>query len=479
MRTTRHHAAASDRTPSRERGSVLVVVMWIAFGLISITLYFANSMTYEVRASDNRVAGEEAELAIDGYRRYLTCVLSNLNSPGAIPDTTSYACSGVQIGNATVYLIGRTNVENSGNYSNLTYGLIPESSKLNLNNLPGGLNAGGSNLALLPRMTLNLAYNIMAWESTNTANSVGGAESDTYMMQSPPYLCKNAPYETVDELRLVYQMTPDILYGEDANLNGILDPNENDGDVLPPTDNMDGRLDPGILEYLTVYSAEPANDTNGNPRVNVTAANAATQLMALLETNFDSGRVQQIEAAAGLLSGGGGPPVRGRGGPPPPTTAATFTSPLQFYIQSGMTQAEFAQIEPSLRGNTIKGLLNIDTASSMVLQCIPNVDTNVMQQLVAARAAILTDPNNQNTVAWVTQVLTPQQATQIGPYITARSYQFTADVAAVGHDGRGYRRTRFVFDTSTGTPVIVYRQDLTHLGWALGAQVRSQLMAAK
>ena len=203
-------------------------------------------------------------------------------------------------------------------------------------------------------------------------------------------------------------------------------------------------------------------------------------MIVLLSTNFDSGRAEQIEAAAGLLGGGGGGGFGGRGGggPPPPVTT-TFTSPLDFYIQSTMTPTEFAQIEPSLRGATLKGLININTAGSVVLQFLPGMDTNTATQLVASRTSLLTDPNNQNTVAWVTQVLTPQQATQIGPYITARSYQFTADIAAVGHDGRGYRRTRFVFDTSTGTPVIVYRQDLTHLGWALGAQARAQLVAAK
>jgi type II secretory pathway component PulK len=448
---------------------VLVVVMWIVFGLISVTLYFANSMTYELRASDNRVAGEEAEFAIDAGRRYITCVLSNLNQPGCIPDPSGYACSAVPVGNAKFWIIGRTNAENTGSYSNLVCGLIPESSKLNLNNLPGGLNAGGSNLALLPRMTLQLAYNIMAWESTNTVNNVGGVESDTYLMQSPPYLCKNAPFDTVDELRLVYQMNVDILYGEDANLNGILDPNENDGDVLPPTDNMDGHLDPGLFEYVTVYSAEPANDTNGNPRVNVTSTTAETQIDDLLVTNFGTGRAQEIEQVAGMGGGGGGP---GGGG-------VTFTSPLDFYIKSQMTQAEFSQIEPSLRGGTLKGLINIDTASSMVLQCLPITDTNWIQSLVAGRPSLLNNLNNQNTVSWVTQVLTPQQAEEIGPYITAQSYQFTADIAAVGHDGRGYRRTRFVFDTSTGTPLIVYRQDLTDLGWALGDQVRAQLQAAK
>jgi hypothetical protein len=45
----------------------------------------------------------------------------------------------------------------------------------------------------------------------------------------------------------------------------------------------------------------------------------------------------------------------------------------------------------------------------------------------------------------------------------------------VGHNGRGYRRVRFVFDTSSGIPQIVYRQDLTYLGWALGKNLYDQL----
>jgi hypothetical protein len=36
-----------------------------------------------------------------------------------------------------------------------------------------------------------------------------------------------------------------------------------------------------------------------------------------------------------------------------------------------------------------------------------------------------------------------------------------------------------VFDTCDGTPKIIYRQDLTHLGWALGKDVRQTWVAAK
>ncbi len=138
--------------------------------------------------------------------------------------------------------------------------------------MTGGLTNGygdatGTNLALLPRMTTALANNIIAWEDTNTSDSLGGAESDTYMMQSPPYLCKNAPFETVDELRLVYQMNPDILYGEDANLNGILDPNENDGDVLPPSDNAWTDASIRYAWSISLFTrSRTANDLNGERR---------------------------------------------------------------------------------------------------------------------------------------------------------------------------------------------------------------------
>ena len=45
-----------SRSIHRSRGSVLIIVLWVAFGLISIALYFGNATSMELRASDNRVA---------------------------------------------------------------------------------------------------------------------------------------------------------------------------------------------------------------------------------------------------------------------------------------------------------------------------------------------------------------------------------------------------------------------------------------
>jgi hypothetical protein len=64
---------------------VLIIVLWVAFGLVSLALYFAHSMSFELRAADNRVASVEAEQAIAGAARYVSNVLANAQQPGLLP----------------------------------------------------------------------------------------------------------------------------------------------------------------------------------------------------------------------------------------------------------------------------------------------------------------------------------------------------------------------------------------------------------
>src|SRR5205807_1923424 len=97
-----------------------------------------------------------------------------------------------------------------------------------------------------------------------------GAESSVYSMKRPAYSAKNADFESVEELALVNGADPTILYGEDTNLNHVLDPNEDDGTKTPPADDSNGKLDPGILEYVTVFSREPNKTADGTAKSNVT-----------------------------------------------------------------------------------------------------------------------------------------------------------------------------------------------------------------
>lgn len=417
-----------------------------------MTLYFANTNSLELQASDNRVSGLGADQAIDGAARYVNFVLANYATNGAMPDQTYYQAAAVAVGDSHFWLIGRDTNSPAQNPDQVVFGLTDENSKLNINT------ASLAMVSMLPNIDPNYAANVITWR-TNGDTTSGGVTPETYSMLSPPYTAKSAPYETIDELRLVYQSDMGTLIGEDANRNGALDPNETDL-------NHNSLVDPGILEYVTVYSQEPNTNPDGTPLVDVhdlSTTASQTQLRSLLSTNLST--PQRVTAIMDRLQ-----------------TAGTITSPLQFYLESGMTEQEFALVANQISVSTnafIEGRININTASATVLACIPGL-SNQVSTIISYRQQ---NYGNLTTVAWLIDALglsgtsATQLATQIGDQITTKSYQFMADVAALGPNGRGYRRVRFIFDTSSGTPQIIFRRDLTHLGWALGKNVRQTWLA--
>ncbi len=437
---------------SRARGSVLIIVLWIAFGLVSLTLYFGQSMVFEYRAAENGAAGVAADQAIEGAARYVAYALTNNTDQGFMPLTNYLHCEALPVGDATVWLVGRGPTTDSTDIP--VYGLVDEASKLNINTATVDM------LLMLPRMTPELAEAIVDWRDSDEQVSTNGAESETYERLATPYLAKNSNFETEDELRLVSGSTLEILYGEDTNMNGLLDPNENDGDASSPPDNQDGRLDAGILEFVTVFSREPLQRSDGTNRININESSSTT-LQTRLQEVFGQSRAQEIRSR--VQSGAG-----------------SYQSLMAFYLASGMSVQEFAKIAVYLtvtNASYVEGLVNINTASSTVLACIPGIGTEKAEQVVAYRKTLTT--NELYSVAWLTQVLDQDAARQAGPYITTFSYQFTADIAAVGENGRGYRRSRFVFDTTEDHPKIIYRQDLSRQGWALGNESRRTLLVGK
>jgi type II secretory pathway component PulK len=437
---------------SSESGSVLIIVLWIALGLVSITLYFANSNSLELQAADNRVSGMESDQAIDGAARYVNYILVNYATNGTMPDQDYYQSAAVPVGDAHFWLIGRDTNSPPSNPSQVVFGLTDENSKLNLNM------ASLAMLSNLPRITSDFAANIITWR-TNGDTTSGGVGPQQYAMLSPSYEPKQAPFESADELRLVYGADMETLVGADANRNGALDPNENDED-------HNGIVDPGIVEYVTAYSREPNTQSDGTALINVSSLTPGTltKLRSLLSTNLTSDRATNVMRRLNANN-------------------TSFKSPLQFYVASGMTADEFALVAGQISVTTnqfIDGRININTANPAVIACIPGL-TNSADQIINYR---LSNPDKLTSIAWVIDAMgvsgtqATQLATQIGDRITIKSYQFMADVAALGPYGRGYRRVRFIFDTSSGTPKIIYRRDLTHLGWALGKDVR-QIWLAK
>ena len=448
----------------RESASVLIIVLWIAIGLVSIALYFASSMSYELQASDNRTSGLAAQQAIEGAARYVSYVLYNYATNGAVPDSSQFSAEAVPVGDAHFWIIGR---DPSGTPSSDPYfGLTDEGSKFNLNNV------SSNELMGLPNMTPDFAEAILDWRSTNGV----GEESLNY--DALGYNDKNEPFESVDELRLVYGASMDLLVGDDLNMNGVLDSNEKDT-------SGNGQVEPGLLEYLTTYTREPNFLVYNGDDVLLTNVNTAS-----------AGDLRTLLSNAGVSTSYANTIYNHANGTRTPyRAAAPFNGILDFcaYCKGlGMSSDDFTKIYPNVTTKTntyIRGRVNIDTANSVVLASVfagvgvsQGVDQNTAE---SAAETVLTyreqNPTALNSVAWIVDALGTSspviKALQAGDYITVHSYQFTADIGAVGPYGRGYRRVKFIFDTSDGTPKIIYRQDLSSLGWALGDKARQTQVA--
>ena len=69
----------------------------------------------------------------------------------------------------------------------------------------------------------------------------------------------------------------------------------------------------------------------------------------------------------------------------------------------------------------------------------------------------------------------PDKAPKILDLVTTLSYQYSADVVAVSPNGRAFKRVRIVVDAQQSPAKIVYRRDLTNLGWPLDPAIRDDL----
>lgn len=209
----------------------------------------------------------------------------NGSSAGGSASTGGSASSGASgTGGAGSGSTGSTGSSSSNSVTSST-----SSSTTSSTNTPEG------RLLMIPGMTDELADAILDFIDSDETAREFGCESEYYESLSPPYPAKNSPLESLDELLLVRGVTPSLLYGEDMNRNGLLDPNENDGDASFPPDNADGALQMGWSAYLTVFGREKNTQSDGTQRININSNDLAT-LYDTLEESFDSTVAQFVVA---------------------------------------------------------------------------------------------------------------------------------------------------------------------------------------
>ncbi len=148
----------------------------------------------------------------------------------------------------------------------LTIQVLDESGKININTASRTLLLG------LPDMEEEVADAILDWRDKDEEPKAEGVEGGYYQQMPYPYRIRNAPMLTVRELLLVKGVEETLFYGEDTNLNGILDENEQDGHESLPEDDGDEELDRGWVDFLTCYSYEYNRDAQESKRLNISEA---------------------------------------------------------------------------------------------------------------------------------------------------------------------------------------------------------------
>ncbi|HMN95608.1 MAG TPA: type II secretion system protein GspK [Phycisphaerales bacterium] len=284
-------------------------------------------------------------------------------------------------------------------------GPMDEHAKLNINLAP--ITA----LNNLPGMPIDVPASIMDWRDPDDEPSLLGAESAYYRNLRFGYLPRNGDFRSIAELELVAGAQPKYVRGEDWNLNGRLDPNEDDGQETFPPDNADGKLDAGWSGYLTAYSrtrplglrGEPwlelrtAEPTDIQSRLGVDEAQAnalktwAAQPTARLETLLTTelgalsgtggaGAAQgggQQATRGGRSRGGGQQQAGGRGAQQVNTVPPLTTQQLRTIFQEATLEREPATQRP--------GRMNINTVPAKLLRDVLELDSRIVDGIVRLR----------------------------------------------------------------------------------------------
>jgi type II secretory pathway component PulK len=440
--------------PRARRGAIFIVALGVIVILTSVVLVMVQSMRTESTASANRLSAAQADAVEQGAEMWVLGQVDT-NTTDAVTITATPA-EAIQLGNGYFWLLSPDPTQDR----TLNFGIVDEASKMSINANWNGVYPIGTQLAQLPGMTQELGDNIVAW--ANPTIDTAGASTDYYQSLPEPYSAKGLPFETVDELLLVEGITPQILFGLDHNRNGVIEPSEQTGGTGVTLSIGNGTDTRGLINYVTCFSTDTNNTITGIGRTNVNVSangNSLVRLQSTLAQVLSTSRASAI--ARRLVSNlpTNGQPARWDLG--------------QFYAASGMTPSEFGQVFDYLTTSSPRpnvGLVNVNTASSQVLSCLPGITQGQASSLVATRqTADLTN------IGWFFQSLSSTQIAQVAPYITDRSYVYSADIVAVSGDGRAFKREKIVVNVTSSPAKIIYRKDLTFLGWPLTADIRTSL----
>jgi DNA uptake protein ComE-like DNA-binding protein len=426
---------------------VLIVVMLLS--MIALSVLF--------RMRSEETAGATGSTSEQGWATAMSGVREAMRlAPTFQPGDTTWMDAPERFKDRMLYDDGteewRWTLYSANPEGGIRFGLTDEASKLNLNS------ATTSMVSRLPGMKASLTDALLDFLDADDVPRPEGAEQEYYNALPQPYRMHNGPLSTVEQLLLVRGFSPSVVLGEDANRNFSLDPNEDDGDEREPPDDADGRLQPGLLPLLTVYSREPNTDRSGKRRFNLNTPGAA-----LTETNDLPSAFVAFVSELGTSKSVVMDPAELL------DATVTLSGPdgQERAVPTGIGKDSLGMVLDRFTGSAeaeLVGRINVNTAPASVLQLVPGIDNALAESILSARRNLPAE--RRNSVAWihVENLVEAEKFREIAPFLTVRSLQFRFNVVGYGARSGRFRVLEAVIDATSQPVRLVYLRDLTRLG---------------
>ena len=358
----------------------------------------------------------------------------------------------VALGRGTFSLLRRGRDDEGGG---VVYGVSDEESRLNVNT------ATSEELTKIQGLDSDIARAILSWRGQGT----NVMETEYYLAQRPPYQPRGGPYETVRELLMVRDVTPDLLLGRDAHQNGLLDDEAVEAKDPPKFEDSVSAADLGWANLLTVDSGVKNVNAAGDSRVNIqnadesalTGVHGITRDIAHAIVSYRSKNNFQsivdlldVTPAQDNQNGqNGGAPPNGQDSSGSTGGGGVIDQSLLMQIADDVTTAD---------DKNLNGVVNINTASLDVLVCLPGIDRDLAQKIISYRqsSGFFANPAELMKVDGIT----PDLLKQIVPLVTARSetYRILAE-GRVKSTGVRQRIQVIVRVNLDGVKTLSYRED--------------------
>lgn len=247
---------------TNNNGSILVVTLWIvsllslfAFGLTSITrLSIRQERAFQDEAAARAQLLGLAEMALLRLRNDNEL---EVDAPGE-EWARSYTVTSDSLIPGFEF-----NTADAGSME-MSIVAVDESRKVNVNLASEAVLTEVLREVGFESNAQRVAEAIIDWRD---ADNEGLAEGDHYATGERSYVPPNADLLHIEEALFIDGVTTVLFWGEDANYNGHLDPQEDDSDIYEPMDNSDGRLQPGLIDVLTTYGDGSININGVSPFV--------------------------------------------------------------------------------------------------------------------------------------------------------------------------------------------------------------------